>query len=152
MGVDAPKKTFKSEEVQCELLKESNIVFEDKDMQIVFPTAVAQIVVQPTAKDSSNQTRLTKQTLESLVFFTEIVSIKPIAVAKEYSPAEIQTEEVVAQEASIFGSEIAENVKSSQGENEEEKKQEEIREVEEENKLQLFAQSLITEISISPQK
>ncbi len=45
-----------------------------------------------------------------------------------------------------------ENVKSSQGENEEEKKQEEIREVEEETKLQLFAQTLITEISISPQK
>jgi hypothetical protein len=47
------------------------------------------------------------------VFFTEIVSIKPIAVAKEYSPAEIQTEEFVAQEASIFGSEMDENVKSS---------------------------------------
>jgi hypothetical protein len=68
-------------------------------MQIVFPTAVAQIIVKPTAKDSSNQTKKTKLTLESLVYFTEIVSIKPIPQAKEYSPAEIQTEEVVAQEA-----------------------------------------------------
>ena len=68
-------------------------------MQIVFPTAVAQIVVKsPTVKDSSNQTKLIKQTLESLVFFTEIVSIRPIPKIKEYSPAEIQTEEVLAQE------------------------------------------------------
>jgi uncharacterized phage-associated protein len=61
-------------------------------MQIVFPTAVAQIIVKPTAKDSSNQTKLTKLTLESLVYFTEIVKIRSII---EYSPAEIQTEEVV---------------------------------------------------------
>ena len=128
MGVDAPKKTFKSEEVQCELLKESKIVFEDKDMQIVFPTAVAQIIVKPTAKDSSSQTKKTKLTLESLVYFTEIVSIKPIPQAKEYSPAEIQTEEVVAQEAQRFVSEMVQHVKSSQGQVEEKKKREEMRE------------------------
>ena len=128
MGVDAPKKTFKSEEVQCELLKESKIVFEDKDMQIVFPTAVAQIIVKPTAKDSSNQTKKTKLTLESLVYFTEIVSIKPIPQAKEYSPAEIQTEEVVAQEAQRFVSEMVQHVKSSQDQVEEKKKREEMRE------------------------
>ena len=114
MGVDAPKKTFKSEEVQCELLKESKIVFEDKDMQIVFPTAVAQIIVKPTAKDCSNQTKQTKLTLESLVYFTEIVSIKPIPQAKEYSPAEIQTEEVLVHKAQRFDSEMVQNVKSSQ--------------------------------------
>ena len=67
-------------------------------MQIVFPTAVAQIIVKPTAKDCSNQTKKTKLSLESLVYFTEIVNIKPISKAKEYSPAEIQTEEVLAQE------------------------------------------------------
>lgn len=128
MGVDAPKKTFKSEEVQCELLKESKIVFEDKDMQIVFPTAVAQIIVKPTAKDSSSQTKKTKLTLQSLVYFTEIVSIKPIPQAKEYSPAEIQTEEVVAQEAQRFVSEMVQHVKSSQGQVEEKKKREEMRE------------------------
>ena len=89
------------------------ILFEDKDMQIVFPTAVAQIIVKPTVKDSSNQTKKTKLTLESLVYFTEIVSIKPIPQAKEYSPAEIQTDEVVAQEASRFFSEMVQHVKSS---------------------------------------
>jgi hypothetical protein len=68
-------------------------------MQIVFPTAVAQIIVKPTAKDCSNQTKQTKLTLESLVYFTEIVSIKPIPQAKEYSPAEIQTEEVLVHKA-----------------------------------------------------
>lgn len=129
MGVDAPKKTFKSEEVQCELLKESKIVFEDKDMQIVFPTAVAQIIVKPTAKDSSNQTKQTKLTLESLVYFTEIVSIKPIPQAKEYSPAEIQTEEVVVQEAQRFDTEMVQNVKCSQEKQiDEEKKKEGLRE------------------------
>ena len=53
MGVDADRKMFKSQEIQCELLRESKIVFEDKDMQIVFPTAVAQIVVKPTEKESA---------------------------------------------------------------------------------------------------
>ena len=129
MGVDAPKKTFKSEEVQCELLKESKIVFEDKDMQIVFPTAVAQIIVKPTAKDSSNQTKQTKLSLESLVYFTEIVKIRPII---QYSPAEIQTEEVVAQEAKRSDSEMAENLKISQTGKEEEKKEERVIEAEEE--------------------
>ena len=129
MGVDAPKKTFKSEEVQCELLKESKIVFEDKDMQIVFPTAVAQIIVKPTAKDSSNQTKQTKLALESLVYFTEIVSIKPIPAVKEYSPAEIQTEEVVVQEAQRFDTEMVQNMKSSQEKQiDEEKKKEGLRE------------------------
>ena len=67
-------------------------------MQIVFPTAVAQIIVKPTAKDSSSQTKQTKLTLQSSVYFTEIVSIKPIPETKEYSPAEIQTEEISAEE------------------------------------------------------
>jgi hypothetical protein len=62
----------------------------------VFPTAVADIIVKPTAKDFSNQTKKSKLSLESLVYFTEIVKIRPII---QYSPAEIQTEEVVTQEA-----------------------------------------------------
>ena len=62
----------------------------------MFPTAVAQIIVKPTAKDFSNQTKKSKLSLESLVYFTEIVKIRPII---QYSRAEIQTEEVVAQEA-----------------------------------------------------
>ena len=62
----------------------------------MFPTAVAQIIVKPTAKDFSNQTKKSKLSLESLVYFTEIVKIRPII---QYSPAEIQTEEVVTQEA-----------------------------------------------------
>lgn len=133
MGVDAPKKTFKSEEVQCELLKESKIIFEDKDMQIVFPTAVAQIIVKPTAKDSSSQTKQTKLTLQSSVYFTEIVSIKPIPETKEYSPAEIQTEEISAQEGQGLDSEIVQNVNRSQEKQmEEEKKEEGLREILEE--------------------
>ena len=62
----------------------------------MFPTAVADIIVKPTAKDFSNQTKKSKLSLESLVYFTEIVKIRPII---QYSPAEIQTEEVVTQEA-----------------------------------------------------
>ena len=77
---------------------------------LLFPTAVAQIIVKPTAKDSSNQTKQTKLSLESLVYFTEIVKIRPII---QYSPAEIQTEEVVAQEAKRSDSEMAENLKIS---------------------------------------
>lgn len=93
MGVDADRKQSKSQEIQCELLKESKIVFEDKDMQIVFPTAVAQIVVRPADKDSAAcQTTPIKQTLDRNVFYSEIVS-EPLAV-KEFSPAEIQTENV----------------------------------------------------------
>lgn len=50
-----------SKDIQCELLKESQVVYEDKDMQIVFPAAVAinenqSAAVQMVMEDAFNQT------------------------------------------------------------------------------------------------
>ena len=71
-----------SKDTQCELIKESHIVFEDKDMQVFYPTIVAISETQTLAlqmEDAYNQTSPPRvQEMKKRVFFSEIVSeVKP---------------------------------------------------------------------------
>ena len=56
-------KSYRGEAIQCEILKESEIIFEDNDMQIVFPHAITDSAEK--RSDASNQTTQTNTKFEN---------------------------------------------------------------------------------------
>lgn len=51
-----PTKSLVTQVIQCELLKENQVVFEDKDMQIMIPNVVEKIPEPLLMSNVSNQT------------------------------------------------------------------------------------------------